>query len=69
MKKLSFMLLSLLAVTMLTACGNDDEPVNRQTVNMAINSRLVDASNGAVVFSQNTAKVEINYTDMTISFN
>jgi len=69
MKKLSFMLLSLLAVVMLTACGNDDEPVNRQTVNMAINSRMIDASDGTVVFSQNTAKVEINYTDMTISFN
>lgn len=68
MKKLSFMLLALLAVTMFTACGNDDEPENKQTVSMTINNRaIIDANQ--VVFSQSTAKVDINYTDMVIQFN
>ena len=67
MKKLSFMLLALLAVTLFTACGNDDEPVNKQTVSMTINNRAINGEQ--VVFSQSTAKVEINYTDMTIQFN
>lgn len=66
MKKLSFLLLSLLAVTMLTACGNDDEPENKQIVTMTINSRAIDGDQ--VVFSQGTAKVELNYTDMLINF-
>jgi hypothetical protein len=64
MKKLSFMLLALLAVTLFTACGNDDEPVNKQTVSMAINNRAI--AGDQVVFSQANAKVEMNYTDMTI---
>ena len=67
MKKLSFMLLALLAVTLFTACGNDDEPVNKQTVSMTVNNRAIDGDQ--VVFSQATAKVEINYTDMEIQFN
>lgn len=72
MKKLSFMLLSLLAVTMFTACGNDDEPVNKQTVTSTLNARMVNASDGianGVVFSQNTGKIELNYTDMTIKIS
>lgn len=69
MKKLSFMLLSLLAVTMFTACNNDDDETSRkQTITSPMNCRVVDASDGSVVFSQNTAKVELNYTDMTINF-
>lgn len=67
MKKLSFMLLALLAVTLFTACGNDDDPVNKQTVSMAINNRAIDGDQ--VVFSQANAKVEVNYTDMTIQIN
>ena len=67
MKKLSFMLLALLAVTLFTACGNDDEPVNKQTVSMTVNNRAINGDQ--VVFSQATAKVEVNYTDMTIQFN
>ena len=58
------MLLSLLAVTLLTACGSEDEPVNKQTVSATFNCRAYDGDN--VVFSQSTAKVELNYTDMTI---
>ncbi len=67
MKKLSFMLLALLAVTLFTACGNDDEPVNKQTVSMTINNRAIDGDQ--VVFSQAEAKVEMNYTDMEIQFS
>ena len=64
MKKLSFMLLALLTVTLFTACGNDDKPENRQTVSMVINNRAIDGDQ--VVFSQANAKVEMNYTDMEI---
>ena len=67
MKKLSFMLLSLLAVALFTACGDGDEPVNKQTVSMTINNRAIDGDQ--VVFSQANAKVELNYTDMTIQLN
>lgn len=80
MKRLSIVLLSLLAVTMFTACGNDDEPVNnnddepvnKQTVTMALNARWIDTNYGysnTIVFSQNTGKVELNYTDMTIKLS
>ena len=61
------MLLALLAVTLFTACGNDDEPVNKQTVSMTINNRAIDGDQ--VVFSQAEAKVEMNYTDMEIQFS
>lgn len=67
MKKLSFMLFALLAVTLFTACGSDDEPVNKQTVNMTINNRAINGE--TVVFSQANAKVEVNYTDMMIQLN
>ena len=66
MKKLSFFLLSLLAVTMLTACGDDDEPNNKQTFTSTINCRAIDGND--VVFSQGSAKVELNYSDMFIKF-
>lgn len=67
MKKLSFMLFALLAVTLFTACGNDDEPINKQTVSMTVNNRAIKGDQ--VVFSQNNAQVEINYTAMEIQFN
>lgn len=67
MKKLSFWILSLLAVTMLTACGNDDDPVNKQTVSVATNSRTLNGND--VIFSQNNATIEINFTDATIKFS
>lgn len=68
MKKLSILFFSLLAVTMFTACNDDNEkPVNKQTVNMDINNRAIDGEN--VVFSQSKATVEVNFTDMTIKFN
>ena len=66
MKKLSFLLFSLLAVTLFTACNKSDEPDNRQTVTMTINSRAIDGDD--VVFSQGSAKVELNYSDMLIKF-
>lgn len=67
MKKLSFLLLSLLAVTLLTACSDEDEPLNKQSFTSTINCRAIDGDQ--VVFSQTSAKVELNYTDMTIRFD
>lgn len=66
MKKLSFFLLSLLAVTLFTSCNKEDETVSKQSYTSTINCRAIDGEN--VVFSQNTAKVELNYTDLTIQF-
>ena len=66
MKKLSFLLLSLLAVTMLTSCGNDD-PVNKQTAVIVINNRAIQGDQ--VVFSQGNASVELDYTNMNIAFS
>ena len=66
MKKLSFLLLSLLAVALFTACNKSDEPENKQVVTMTINSRAIDGDD--VVFSQSSAKVELNYSDMLIKF-
>ena len=67
MKKLSFLLLALLAVTMFTACNKSDDPVNKQTISATVNNRAVDG--GEVVFSQGNAKVELNYTDMIIKIS
>lgn len=68
MKKLSILFFSLLAVTLFTACNDDnDKPVNKQTVNMDINNRAIDGE--TVVFSQNKATVEVNFTDMTIKIS
>lgn len=64
MKKLSILLLSILAVTLLTACSSNDEPVNKQTVTGTTNFRAVDGSD--MVFSQTMTKVELNHTTMTI---
>lgn len=66
MKKVLLFLLPLLAATMLTACGNSDEPVNKQIVSMVTNNRAIEGD--AVQFSQGNAKVELNYTDMIIQF-
>lgn len=65
MKKYIY-LFALLAMAMLTACGDSDEPVNKQTFTMTINSRTINGDD--VVFSQGTGKVELNYTDMVIQF-
>ncbi len=66
MKKLSILFFSLLAVTLFTACNSDDDPVNKQTFTSTINNRTFD--NGDVIFSQGSAKVEVNFTHMTIQF-
>ena len=66
MKKLSFLLISLLAVTLFTACNNDD-PVNKQTVTMTISNRAIDGDE--VVFSQTSANAELDYTNMIIKFS
>lgn len=68
MKKLSFWVLSLMAVTMLTACiKDDDDPVNKYMATVDINSRTLNGD--AVVFSQNTGTITINSTDMTITIS
>ena len=64
MNKFSIWFLFLLAVTLFTACNDDDDPVNKQTVNVDINSRTMDGDNA--VFSQNMGTIEINSTDATI---
>ena len=61
------MLLALLAVTMFTACGDDDEPVNKQTATMLINSRTI-VKDSVAQFLQSAAKVELDYTNMFIKF-
>ena len=61
------MLLSLLAVTMFTACNdNGDEPDSKQTFTASINSRAIDGDN--IVCSQGTGMVELNTSDMFIKF-
>ena len=56
MKKLSFLLFSLLAVTLFTACNdNNDEPDNKQTFTSTVNSRAIDGDD--VVYSRGTGKV------------
>lgn len=67
MKKLSFFLFSLMAVTLFCSCGSDDDPVNKQTFAMATNTRALD--NGNVQFSKGQIKVELNYTNGTIQFS
>ncbi|MBQ9555910.1 MAG: hypothetical protein IJV05_06775 [Muribaculaceae bacterium] len=66
MKKSFIYLFALLAVVMFTSCGNDDEPVNKQTFTSTINTRAIE--DDAVVFSQGSASVEANFTNMTIQF-
>jgi len=67
MKKFFIFIFALTAMTLFTACGDDDEPANKQTVTMTVNNRAIDGAN--VVFSQSTATVQVNYTDMMIQFN
>lgn len=67
MKKIPSLVLSLLAVVMFTACNNDEDPVNKDIINMDINSRVIDGDN--MVFSQFTSTVELNYTDWTIQIS
>ncbi|MBQ7205375.1 MAG: hypothetical protein IJS04_05985 [Muribaculaceae bacterium] len=66
MKKLSILFFSLLAVTLFTACNSGDDPVNKQTFTSTINNRTFN--DGDVIFSQGSAKVEVNFTNMTIQF-
>lgn len=67
MKKSLLYMFAALAVVMFTSCGDNDEPVNKQTFTSTINTRAVESD--VVYFSQNSAKVEVNYTNMTIQFS
>ena len=66
MKKLSFLLLSLMAMTLLTACNGGNEPSTVQKLTSTINCRAIEGD--VVVFSQGTANVEVDYTNMVIKF-
>lgn len=65
MKKLSFLLISLLAVTLFTGCNKDDDNVNKQTYGTILNSRIIDGND--VVFSQSAIKVELDLNNRMIS--
>lgn len=62
-KKLMTLLLAVLAMSLLTACNNDDESDHKQIFTTAINNRA--CRNGLIVFSQGTAEVEINFIAIT----
>lgn len=62
-KKLMALLLAVLAMSLLTACNNDDEHENKQKFTTAINNRA--CKDGVVIFSQGTAEVEINFDART----
>ena len=64
MKKLSFLLLSLLAVTLFTACNKDDNPNSRQTFSSHVNIRTISGDD--VLFSQATTQIEVDYINSTI---
>ena len=65
MKKFTY-LFALLAVVMFTACGSDNDPVNKQSFSITTDSRTIDGNE--VAFYQGTANVEVNFTDMVILF-
>jgi len=71
MKKIALYLFSMLAVIIFTACGNDDEPINKQTINLTFNALYIPHGEDApVVFSQSSGQAEIEYTSkMTLRFN
>ena len=56
------MLFALLAVTLFTACGDEDKPINKQTVSILINNRAIGGD--TVAFSQGAARVVIDNTEM-----
>ena len=65
MKKFTY-LFALLAVVMFTACGSDNDPVNKQSFSITTDNRTIDGNE--VAFYQGTANVEVNFTDMVIQF-
>ena len=67
MKKLFIYLLAFTATLMLDSCINNDDPVSKQSVTVTVNNRAINGQQ--VIFSQGSAKVEVNYTDQTIQFS
>ena len=65
MKKLSFLLIALLAVTLFTSCNKDDDNVNKQTFGDTLYSRTIDGNN--VGFSQSAVKVELDLNNRLVS--
>lgn len=70
MKKLSFLMISLLAMTLFTACNKDDDDrITKQSFSMVTNTRAFIYANGnEAFFSQGTTKGEIDYTHMMFTF-
>jgi len=71
MNKIALCLFSLLAVIILSACGHDGEPINKQTINLTFNTLYIPhGEDEHVVFSQSSGQAEIEYTSkMTLQFN
>lgn len=67
MKKSFIYLVAILATVMLSACSNNDEPVNKQSFSSTINTRYIHDQD--ITFSQGMAGVELNYTAMTIKIS
>ena len=66
MKKMKKMITLLLVLVALTAC-NEEGSDNRQAYTVTINNRAY--WDGVVIFSQNTADIEINHTKNTIKIS
>lgn len=65
MRKLSFFIVSLLTVALFTSCNND-EPENKMTSYVTLNSRAIEGDN--IVFSQGNGKVDVDNSNMMIKF-
>lgn len=65
MKKLSFLLIALLAMTLFTSCNKDDDNVNKQTFGDVLYSRIIDGND--VGFFQSAVKVELDLNNRLVS--
>ena len=65
MRKLSFFIVSLLTIALFSSCNND-EPENKMTSYVTLNSRAIEGDN--IVFSQGNGKVDVDNSNMMIKF-
>ena len=65
MRKLSFLIVSLLTIALFSSCNND-EPENKMTSYVTLNSRAIEGDN--IVFSQGNGKVDVDNSNMMIKF-
>lgn len=66
MKKYFYYLFALTAMVMFSSCINGDEPNTKQSFTSTINCRAIDGDD--VIFSQGSAKVEVDYSELFIKF-